>query len=100
MSVKGRADFHRLCLMYKCNNGLTPKYLSDKLTPVSETHNHNTRSSKRNDMATVKPHNNQQMRTFQYIGAKLWNDTDPAIREKTSLNAFKGAYLKNYFSQL
>ena len=100
MNVKDRAGFHRLCLMYKTKNGLTPEYLSDKLTTISDIHSHNTRSSKRNDMATVKPKNNQQMRTFQYIGAKSWNDTDPTIREKSSLNAFKSAYLKEYFSQL
>ncbi len=52
------------CLMYKCINRLTPEYLSDKLTSGGNIHNHNTRSSRRNDMATVKPKNNQQMTTF------------------------------------
>ncbi len=56
--------------MYKCINCLTPKYLSDKLTTVSNIHNHSTHSSSRKVMATVKPKNNQQMRTFKYIGAR------------------------------
>ncbi len=60
MTITERADFHRLCLMYKCINCLTPEYMSDKLTTVSNIHNHNTRSSSHNDMATVKPKNNQQ----------------------------------------
>ncbi len=77
MIIKDRADFHRLCLMYKYTNCLTPEYLSDKLTTVSNIYNHNTRSSSYNDIATVKPKNNQQMRTFKYIGAKYWNNTDP-----------------------
>ncbi len=38
MAIKDRADFHRLCLMYKCKYGLTPDYLSDKLTTVSNKH--------------------------------------------------------------
>ncbi len=99
MTIKDRADFHRLCLMYKCINCLTPEYLSDKLTTVSNIHSHNTCSSSRNDMATVKPTNNQQMRTFKYIGAKSWNNTDPLIRDKYGLIAFKSSYLKEYFNQ-
>ncbi len=50
-------------------------------------------------MATVEPKNNQQMRTFKYIGAKSWNNTDPVIRDKFSLIDFKSSYLKGYFNQ-
>ncbi len=32
MTIKDRANFHRLCLMYTCKYGLTPEYLSDKIT--------------------------------------------------------------------
>ncbi len=97
MTIKDRTDFHRL--LYKYINYLTPEYLSDKLTKVGNIHNHNTRSSSRNDMATVKPMNNQQMRTVKYIGAKAWNNTDPLIRDQSSLIAFKSSYLKKYFNQ-
>ncbi len=54
MTVKNRADIQILCLMYKCINCLTPEYLSDKLTTLSNILNHNTHSSSHNDMATVK----------------------------------------------
>ncbi len=80
--------------MYKCINCLSPEYLSGELTTVNNIHNHNTRS-----IATVKPKNNQQMGTFKYIGAKSWNNTDPVIRDKSSLIAFKSSYLKEYFNQ-
>ncbi len=82
--------------MYKCLNCLTLEYLSDKLTKVSNIHNH---SSNHDDMATVKPKNNQQMRTFKYISAKSWNNIDPVIRDKSSLIDFKNSYLKEYFNQ-
>ncbi len=85
--------------MYKCINYLTPEYLSDKVTTVSNTHNQNTCSSNHNDMATAKPKNNQQMRTFKYIGAKSWNNTDPVKRDKSSFIAFKSYYLSDYFNQ-
>ncbi len=49
VTIKDRADFHGL---------------SDKLTTVSNIYNHNTHSS-HNNMATVEPKNNQQMRTFK-----------------------------------
>ncbi len=57
MTITERADFHSR--MYKCINYLTPEYLSDKVTTVSNIHNQNTCSSNHNDMATAKPKNNQ-----------------------------------------
>ncbi len=99
MTIKDRADFHRLCLMYKCINCPTPEYLSDILTTVSNIHNHNSRSSSHNYMTTVKPKNDQQMRTFKCNGANFWNNTDPIIRDKSSHIAFKSSYLKEYFNQ-
>ncbi len=50
-------------------------------------------------MATVKPKNNQQMRTFKYIGATSWNNTDPVIRDKSSFISFNSSYHKEYFNQ-
>ncbi len=50
--------------MYKCINCLTPQYQSDILTTVSNMHNHNTYRSSRNDMATVKPKNNDNDKVF------------------------------------
>ena len=99
MSVKERADFHRVCLMYKCKNNLAPPYLSNRLTEVRDTHRHNTRYSCNQTLTLDKPSNNQMKRTFKYLGAKLWNDTHLSIREKPSMSLFKGAYLKDFFSQ-
>ncbi len=49
-------------------------------------------------MATDKPKNNYQMRTFKYIGDKSWNNTHPVIRDKSSL-FFKSSYFKEYVNQ-
>ncbi len=38
------------------------------------------------------------MRTFKYNGAKLWNALAISVRGKPSLNSFKGAYLKDFFT--
>ncbi len=64
MTIKDRVDFHRLCLMYNCKNGLTLDYMSGKLTTVSNIHSYSSHSRGCHDMATVKPNNNQQKRTF------------------------------------
>ncbi len=38
------------------------------------------------------------MRIFKYNAAKLWNALAISVRGKPSLNSFKGAYLKDYFT--
>ncbi len=95
MTVKERADIHYTCLIYKCQNNLAPQYLVDYSNNIHESHNYNTRSSIRGYIKLVNPSNNQLMMTFKYNGAKLWNTLDISEREKSSLNSFKGAYLKD-----
>ncbi len=50
-------------------------------------------------MATVKPKNNQQMRTVKYIGAKSWNNTYAVITGQSSFIDFKSSYLNEYFNK-
>ncbi len=98
MTVKERADFHSPCLIYNCQNNLTPQYLVDHFNNISESHNYNTSSSTGGDIKLETRSNNQLMRTFKYNGAKLWNALDTFVRGKPSLNSFKCAYLKDIFT--
>ncbi len=38
------------------------------------------------------------IQSFAYSGAKIWNSVNPDIRNQQSLNSFKNAYFKDYFS--
>ncbi len=96
LSVKERAEFHDMCLVYKCLHGLTPNYLSHKFHEID--HVHNTRSITNNNLSLVKPHIHQMKRTFQYRGAYSWNQLDTNIRNCSTLTGFRTAYLKKYFN--
>ncbi len=80
LNIKDRLNFHRMCLVYKCRNGFVPQYLAETFSNVSDKHEH------------------QLKRSFKYSGALNWNNLNPIIRNATSLNIFKSAYLKSHFN--
>ncbi len=85
LNIKDRLNFHKMCLVYKCSN-------------VSDKHEHHTRAQTRQHLTLVKPKNNQLKRSFKYSGALNCNNLNPVIRNATSLNIFKSAYLKSHFN--
>ena len=98
LNIKDRVNFHKMCLVFKCRNELVPQYLAETFSNVSDKHEHHTRTQTHQSLNLVKPKNNQLKRSFQYSGALNWNDLNPVIRNATSLNIFKSAYLKSHFS--
>ncbi len=96
LNIKERINFHKMCLMYKCRNGLVSEYLTQNFTEA--THEHETRSRSSNSLTLVKPNNNQLKRSFKYSGAKQWNELNTSMQNTSSLNSFKAAYLKSHFS--
>ncbi len=87
-----------MCLVYKCRNGLVPQYLAETFSNVSDKHEHHTGAQTRKNLTLVKPKNNQLKRSFKYREALNWNNLNPVIRNATSLNIFKSAYLKSHFN--
>ncbi len=98
MSVKDRAEYSKLCLVYKCINDQAPNYLCSKFNSLKERHQHNTRNRKQNNLSLVKPRINQQKRAFSYSGASMWNNLDPATRNCDTLNSFKSCLKKSMFN--
>ncbi len=98
LNIKDRLNFHKICLVYKCRNGLVPQYLAETFGNVSDKHEHHTRAQTRQNLTQVKPNNNQLKRFFNYRGALNWNNLNPLLRNATSLNIFKSAYLKSDFN--
>ncbi len=63
------------------------------------SHFRTTRSSVKNDL--YLPHGKHKelyIESFAYSGANIWNSINPDIRNQQSLNSFKNAYIKDYFS--
>ncbi len=69
VNIKDRVDFHKICLVYKCRNGLVPQYLAETFSNVSDKHEHHTRAQTHQSLNLVKHKNNQLKRSFKYSGA-------------------------------
>ncbi len=74
LNIKDRLNFHKMCLIYKCLNGLVQQYLAETFSNVSDKHEHHTRAQTRQNLTLVKPKNNQLQRSFKYSGALNWNN--------------------------
>ncbi len=97
-NIKDRLNFHKMCLVYKCRYGLVPQYRAETFNNVSDKYEHHTRAQTSQNLTLVKPKNNQVKRSFKYNGALNWNNLNTVIRNATSLNIFKSAYLKSHFN--
>ncbi len=82
-----------MCLIYKCRNWLVPQYLAETFSNFIDKHEHHTRAQTPKNLTLVKPKNNQLKWSFKYSGALNWNNLNPVIRNATSLNIFKSAYI-------
>ncbi len=65
LNIKYRLNFHKMCLVYKCRNGLAPQYLAETCSNVSDRHDHHTRPQTRQSLTLVKPKNNQLKLSFK-----------------------------------
>ncbi len=45
LSLQYRRDFHKIVMVYKCQNSLAPQYLCDTFNANHDIHNHNTRNA-------------------------------------------------------
>ncbi len=73
-------------------------YLAETFSNVSDKHEHHTRAQTHQNLTLVKPKNNQLKLSFNYSGALNWNNLNRVIRNATSLNIFKSAFLKSHFN--
>lgn len=88
-------------MVYKSLNKLVPQYMVDmfKLAPECSMTRSRERSYKRNEL--VLPPGVHKVifeKSFRYSAIEIWNDIDPIIRNCDSINSFKSAYLRDYFS--
>ncbi len=86
-------------MVYKSVNDLAPKYMKDMFTYVWDSHSRTTRLSLKNDLyLPTGKHKELYIQSFAYSGAKIWNSINSDICNLQSLNSFKNAYIKDYFS--
>ncbi len=99
LNIKDRLNFHKMCLVYKCRNGLVRRYLVDIFSNVSDKHEFYTRTQTCQTLNRLKPKSNQLKRSFKY-SVLNWNNLNPVIRNATSLNIFKSAFIRSHSSTI
>ena len=90
LPVSKRVDQISLCHVFKINQGQSPKYMSHYFVKQSSVHAHGTRSSK-NDSYAPPIVKSFGLKSFSYIGCKLWGMLPPEIKQINCLNKFKTA---------
>ncbi len=86
-------------MVYKSVNDLALNYMKDMFTYMRDSHSHTTRSSVKNDLyLPTGKHKELYIQSFAYSGVKIWKYINSDIRNQQSINSFKNAYIKDYFS--
>ncbi|XP_053380636.1 uncharacterized protein LOC128548935 [Mercenaria mercenaria] len=87
-SLETRRLHHKLILLYKMKNGLTPEYLSS-LVPqtVGETATYNLRNAA--DIQELRTRTALYYNSFLPSALREWNDLSPQLQNSPSLSSFK-----------
>ena len=83
--------------MFKCMNGLAPKYLSDKFIRRSDVHSRNTRNKSKLNTPMCKSATGQ--RSFVYRATTIWNNLPDDMRNIQDLNVFIRSNTKMLFNK-
>ena len=88
LTLPQRWHNHRMCEVYKCIKGLTPKYLSSRFN--APVHKVGTRSLANGSLSiSFTPKSNAGKSTFQYLGTLGWNQLTTSQRQAETLSIFK-----------
>ena len=82
-------------MVYKCLNGLPPRYLTNLFNYTADVHDYNTQNVTDNLLAA--PHTALYKRSFSYYGASVWNSLPSDLRTCNNIRLFKSqlsSYLK------
>ena len=88
-SITKRFNYNKAMLTYKALNNLTPYYISDLLTPISQTLNRTLRSSTNGSLAVPRSKTAMFDRSISSSAPRLWNQMPESVRKATFLNFFK-----------
>ena len=98
LPVSKRVEQITLCHVFKIKHGLSPSYMSQNFVTQDSVHTYRTRSSEHGSFVPPKV-KSFGIKSFAYLGCKLWNMLPPHIRSIPTFDTFKGA-VKNHFLEL
>ena len=88
-TITERHNYNKAVLIYKALNNLTPTYISDLLTPMSQSHKRTLRSSTDGSLAVPRSKTAMFDGSFSCSAPRLWNDLPECVRSAPSLIFFK-----------
>ena len=96
-TIRERIEFRKVMMVYKSQNGLAPKYITELFgTKVADVHKQNTRSCSRGDLYLPGgKHKDILTKGSIWSSIKLWNMLPDTVRNAPTLQAFKSAYLRS-----
>ena len=90
LPIKQRIKFKILLTVYKCLNGRGPAYLSELLSPYTNSKSrHRLRSSEFSHLDVPRSITKFGDRSFCVCGPKLWNALPARIRNSASVSSFR-----------
>ena len=89
LSVESRLKYNKAVITYRPLNNLTPDYLTELLTPLSEMYSLNLRSSENGLLHIPLSRTTLCDNSFTWSASKLWNALPQTVRDSGSLVAFK-----------
>ena len=99
LNVQQSIDFDSAALIFKAQNGLAPKYISDMFVPSNYIHSHNTRHAM-NGLFNSHVNSTYGNRCFAQIGSRLWNKTPHYVRTAKNIDTFKTNLCVHFLSHI
>ena len=93
MNVKQQMIFRTILFIYKIVNGLTPKYLTDRIKYRQQIHNRNLRGA--NTITVTDANKACSQNALFYKGIQLFNAIPNEIKQVDSIKIFENK-VKNY----
>ena len=88
-TITERHNYNKAVLIYKTLNNLTPTYISDLLTLMSQSHKRTLRSSTDGSLAVPRSRTAMFDGSFSCSAPRLWNDLPECVGSVPSLNVLK-----------
>ena len=100
MNVKQIRDYFMAIQMFKCLNGMSPTYLSDRIDYVNDHTSRSTHSSTNNNLYVPRPRIEKFRESLQYAGPTLYNSLPNYVKDSVNIASFKYHFKKYCFNVL
>ena len=84
MSVESRIKYNKAVLTYYALSNMTPDYITELLTPMSQTHSLNLRSGETGALYVPFSRTALYSGAFSFSAPRLWNSLPQAVRNSES----------------